>query len=621
MKLDYGKYKGIIVSIALFLLLDASVLMMNFYISFEISEDAVGVNTAGRQRMLSQRMMKSLLDMQSAKDITSRDAAQQELGNTVTLFDSTLLAFMGGGETKGAGGDQIYVEAVSSPASLAAVNKAQEIWQPFSHQLNKLLKLDSEETPGRFKSQLARTVTYGREHNVTLLKLMNQLTLDLEAVASSKATRLRYIQTVGISLAVINFFIIMFHFLRQLRDSDEKIEAARQETQEILDTVNEGLMLVDRDMHIGEQSSQELGRILGRTDIAGTGFADLLKGIVSEKDLSTAQSFIRLLFDPRKKQKLIGNLNPLRQVQVHIPGDDGTYTSKYLSFSFSRVIKGGEIIHVLVTVMDISRQVQLAQELENARVQGQEQLEMLSTILQANGDMLSTFLKNSFTAFDKINELLKNQARTQSQYIDKANQIYAVIHNYKGEAASLELTQFSDMAHEIEDELIEIKSKKSISGNDFLRLAIQLNRLIAQTESIQKLVDKVAGLVPTAVLESPADIRYQMEHLQVLADSIAERQGKSVEVICSGFNDYRLNHEVKKRLNTIVIQMIRNSVSHGIENCGARLQSQKNETGEIQIRLIKRKNGRLQLTVEDDGAGIDMTAIRQAAIERGVISF
>lgn len=51
---DFGKYRGILISVALFLLLDASVLMLNFYVSFEIADDAVGVNLAGRQRMLSQ---------------------------------------------------------------------------------------------------------------------------------------------------------------------------------------------------------------------------------------------------------------------------------------------------------------------------------------------------------------------------------------------------------------------------------------------------------------------------------------------------------------------------------------------------------------------------------------
>ena len=67
-KFAFGKYRSIIISVALFLLLDASVLVFNFYVSFQISEDAVGVNLAGRQRMLSQRMAKSLYILDSSRD-------------------------------------------------------------------------------------------------------------------------------------------------------------------------------------------------------------------------------------------------------------------------------------------------------------------------------------------------------------------------------------------------------------------------------------------------------------------------------------------------------------------------------------------------------------------------
>lgn len=45
----------------------------------------------------------------------------------------------------------------------------------------------------------------------------------------------------------------MFHFLRQLRESDEKTDSALKENQEVLDTVNEVLFLLDKDQKIGSQ--------------------------------------------------------------------------------------------------------------------------------------------------------------------------------------------------------------------------------------------------------------------------------------------------------------------------------------------------------------------------------
>ena len=42
--------------------------MMNFYTSFQISGDAQAINLTGRQRMLSQRMVKILYEIDQARE-------------------------------------------------------------------------------------------------------------------------------------------------------------------------------------------------------------------------------------------------------------------------------------------------------------------------------------------------------------------------------------------------------------------------------------------------------------------------------------------------------------------------------------------------------------------------
>ena len=176
--------------------------------------------------------------------------------------------------------------------------------QPYWKQIQVLLSYSREIAPAEFDQALSIAIEQGKNYNLPLLGLMNDLTVDLENVARSKATRLRLIQTVGISLAIINFFIIMFHFLKQLRQSDKKIAAAQQETQEILETVNEGLFLVDKDLVLGEQHSEAIEEIFERRDIVGITIDDLLGKIISKKDLATAKDFVTLLFKPDIKQTI-----------------------------------------------------------------------------------------------------------------------------------------------------------------------------------------------------------------------------------------------------------------------------------------------------------------------------
>lgn len=622
-KFDYGKYRGIIISIALFLVLDASVLIFNFYMSYQIASDAISVNIAGRQRMLSQRMTKSIFDIHSSlEDKSELERAVNELQASSLLFDTSFTAFNQGGFTTAPDGQQALLEKVVSLGSIEAINLAAPIWNNYYSSIKALLALDYSTQQQEYIEQLATTLAFARNNNLKLLKLMNDLTVDLESVARSKAERLRMIQTVGIILALINFFIIMFHSVKQLRASDYQIEAAQNETREILDTVNEGLFLLDPNGMIGEQYSAELEAIINKTEIGGHSIESLLRGIVSEKDMLTTQKYIGLLFDPSKKEKLLGSLNPLKEVEAHLGKGEASFQSKFLSFAFSRVLLHGEIRHILVTVKDITKQVLLAHDLDMVRKQSEQQLEMMTTLLSVDSKYLPSYLDNSTASLNTINNYLKEPAKSHVQLIDKANKIYREIHNFKGESSAIEMFQFADMAHQFENELSKIKSSDGISGNAFLPLTVMLKRMMAQVEAARTLISKIStlGFADNHHDNAATHSQTNWDHLQNLAEQVAERHGKKVEVIHSGLNDQIWPNEVTTLLNNISIQLIRNSVVHGIENADERLAANKDETGVIDIRLAKKNDGSCIYSFSDDGSGIDIAAIREAAIKQGVIS-
>lgn len=617
-----GKYRNIIISVALFLILDASVLILNFVMSFQISADAVAVNLAGRQRMLSQRSMKSLLDIEySFFEDAERTRAIEELKRTVNLFDNTLNAFRDGGVTTDANGFPVNLTPVTETKAVQAIEDADVIWTPFLQTINQLTAESSNINSPLLNQRLDEAIAFGTANNLELLRLMNQLTVSLEQTASSKATRLRLIQTVGISLAILNFFLIMFHFVRQLRDSDEKIEAARQETQEILETVSEGLFLLDKDLAIGQQYSRELEDIFHRTDIAGVSFNELLKALISEKDMSTAESFIKLLFKPTVNQKLIGELNPLTHIEIHIPDENGQYQSKFLNFQFSRVESGQGILHVLATVSDITAQVTLEQELESARKQNEAQIEMLSTIMNANSDLMPMFIDNGMKALEKINNTLRVPSRSHVQHMGKVHEIYAVVHGFKGEAAALGLTPFVDLAHRFENQLEDLSNNEQLTGNDFLSLTVLLNQIMKQLEAAQSLLKKLSTLSPEVPTEaSKPSGQIDWSHFQKLADDIAQRQGKKVDVLCSGLNDYSMPHSLASSINQLCVQFIRNAVVHGIETTEDRMAMQKPELGNINIQFCRLRNGDWRLSIRDDGAGIDINQVRERAVSMGVVT-
>lgn len=613
-KFSIGKYKNILVSIGLFLILDASVLVLNFYISFQIAEDATSINLAGRQRMLSQRMTKTLLDLDySYEDQQQRSLVMKELRASRNLFDETFTAFDEGGDATGAGGSKVRLNKADDDSSREAIRSAKKVWSDYKEKIDLVL----DETPDDAHNLLQSAIVFGQGNNILLLKKMNDLTVALEQVAASKAQRLRLIQTAGIAMALINFFIILFHFVGQLRKGDEVLEEARKETSEILVTVNEGLFLIHEDFSIGSQRSKKLYDILSIANDDDINFEHLLKDIISDKDLEASEGFLRLLFNKKIKEKLIGDLNPLEKIQVNITDEVGGYNTKYLRFEFKRVYSGTDIVDVLATVNDITEKVLLEKELEEAKASNEKQIEMLTSILHANPSLLKSFLDNAYRSFSSINSLLKQPAKRQMQFQEKVGAIFVHVHNFKGEASALELHEFASMAHNFEEDLAVMRGANELKGQDFLSLTVRLDKIISYAQSVTALVDKLSRFGGFAETQKSSSVREDWNHLSALTTDLAEKHQKQVILMSSGFNDIDMSAHLKESVNSICIQFIRNAIVHGIELPEERLASQKNPQGRIDIRFSSSSDGMLEMVFRDDGAGFNFNKLRAKAISLG----
>lgn len=615
----FGKYRSIVVSIALFLILDASVLMLNFYISFQIADDAVAVNIAGRQRMLSQRMVKSIYEIEYAQNNPAAlERASGELASTALLFNQTLLAFDQGGIIMGANQRQVEIQAATTLEAQTAIRKAKRLWSPLESNITALLHNIKQNLP--LPTVIDNAIRQAQLSNLELLSLMNKLTVNLEFTATQKATRLRWIQTIGILLAVINFFIILVHFIGQLRDNDKQLDAARRETSDILNTVNEGLFLLDRQLIISHQHSAKLESLFGGRPVADQSFADLLRDLVCEKDMDTAQRFVNLLFRKDIRSNLIGDLNPLDKVEINIPDNDGGFNTRYLSFDFRRVIEQQNVSGVLVTVNDITENVLLARELEQTRAQNEQQLAMLTNILHTEPKMLKRFIQNAFDTFHRINFLLRDQQKNRPALHSKLNDIFIEIHTFKGDASAYQLEQFIELAHEYEQVVVDLKGKKELNGNDFLRLTVLLEKLFKHTEGVQTLTEKLAGFAPAAGLAATKQtVKHLTEwgHLFDLTQSIAKRTHKQAYLVMTGFTENNLDQSTQSLINDLCVQFIRNAVVHGLELPNVRKNLNKPESGRIDVRLCKLPEGQLELSVNDDGRGFDYNLIRRKALATG----
>ncbi|RFF28358.1 MULTISPECIES: Hpt domain-containing protein [unclassified Wenzhouxiangella] len=82
--------------------------------------------------------------------------------------------------------------------------------------------------------------------------------------------------------------------------------------------------------------------------------------------------------------------------------------------------------------------------------------------------------------------------------------------------------------------------------------------------------------------------------------------------------DGQLDRSVLDRITAPLEHLLRNSVSHGIESPEQRRQAGKPETGSIHID-VSREATELVLRVSDDGAGLNLDAIRQRGIDQNLL--
>jgi chemotaxis protein histidine kinase CheA len=101
-----------------------------------------------------------------------------------------------------------------------------------------------------------------------------------------------------------------------------------------------------------------------------------------------------------------------------------------------------------------------------------------------------------------------------------------------------------------------------------------------------------------------------------IADAIATRQGKKIELVMEGA-DTALESRVLERLRAPLIHMIRNAADHGIETPDVRAASGKPETGRIWLRAF-RDRGFAVIEMTDDGRGLDHRKIRRGILETGL---
>ena len=269
-------------------------------------------------------------------------------------------------------------------------------------------------------------------------------------------------------------------------------------------------------------------------------------------------------------------------------------------------------------------QAQAASQAQQARIQPQEMIkvpaELLDGLVNLAGETSISRgrLENQVTDFsytleemDSTLDRLKDQLRrldieTEAQVLFRREQQGPDYEDFD----PLEMDRYSQLQQlsrslvESASDLIDIKATLLNKTKDAETLLLQQSRVNTELQE---------GLMKTRMVP----FSRLVPRLRRIVRQVGQELGKQVELHVSNAEG-EMDRSVLERLISPLEHMLRNAVDHGLESQVKRLATGKSETGNIYLDL-SRDGGDVVLRLADDGAGVNLEAVRNKAIERGLL--
>ncbi|WP_126660981.1 chemotaxis protein CheA [Haloterrigena salifodinae] len=181
--------------------------------------------------------------------------------------------------------------------------------------------------------------------------------------------------------------------------------------------------------------------------------------------------------------------------------------------------------------------------------------------------------------------------------------------NKEVESIRVDVEQVDRLYNQVEEMVTSrIKLRKIIKGSGLVSAEEELEEHGKITSSLQDTVleirlvplEKIVGNFPRVVRD------------------LARDQGKEIDFEMEGV-DNEMDRSILNELSDPLMHIIRNAVDHGIEPPAVREEKGKPREGTIRL-TGERERDRVSITVEDDGAGLDVERIKEKAVEKGIMT-
>ncbi len=418
------------------------------------------------------------------------------------------------------------------------------------------------------------------------------------------------LESIGTIYIARSFFDNVIGLERIVHARTTALDAKNQQMRLVLDHVNQGLLIVDRDGVIAQERSRTVDDWLGECG-GGASFGMCL----GRRDPRAGEAF-EVAFE-----QLLDGFLPSGVALEQFPSKT-TLDGRECGLSYTPILCGDEVSQLLIVLTDRTAIV-ARRRLE------QEQHEMMSLVARSSRDRagLGEFLREA----EVLVRIVTGGASNDLGHLKRT------VHTLKGNAMLYEVGSVAAICERIEDCMAESGGPPQVG----------LVRELA--ERWRQLFETVAGILDTAgpdsilmrpeqyrallqkALAGPADLEVTPLLLQLRlertedrlrrvgeqANEVAARLGKSGLVVELEGSELQLDASRWAPFWQEFVHIVRNAVDHGIESKRERLERGKPAVGTLWLST-RLEDGQFVVTVRDDGRGIDWSRIRDKAEARGL---
>ena len=421
---------------------------------------------------------------------------------------------------------------------------------------------------------------------------------------------------------------------------DHLVAERNAELKQIMNTVPVGLLTLSAEKRINPEYSRAAARFFGEDDLRGRDFLDCA-GLTRrlDKQRKQAEDYFDVVDMGILGPKELADLNPMAEIRV--PARESK-EERWLRSTFQQLQAEGA--KLLVLLEDITEEKRLAEEVQQSHTKANA-----LTAIAEDPDLFRDFLHESGTILDKAQELI-SAWRSNTEDLAPIHELFRGIHTIKGAAGSFGLESVATLSGKLEDVLSQAREP---GGNRTGLQTVVEEGLAALKEgfnSARSLAAEVLGesafggettvRIPLSALEqfhealmtgaSPDPLLDQLRAWQCvpaqkalakalkIVPGLIQRLGKPIEFTL-GRKEEPIPVRYAPALNTALIHLIRNAFDHGIESPEDREAAGKPDTGRVELSVCT-KDETLQVTLSDDGKGLDPKRIVAKAIEKNMLT-